>query len=248
MNTFKTITSIVSLENTKIFSQRKYKIYLIFIAFIIIAGAFISRNQETILKFTMSNYPYTVLSIINYVFAPIVVFMLVSDVFSSEMAGDEIKILITRPISRINILIGKTLSVIIYLGLIFLISLVLSGILTIILSGLISFNILNSILVYIIGFLPVLTIIAMGVMIACISKSGTTCFMLCLLTYLIFIVLEYVFSSISPGIFTSYLDIGSMLAGSIIPINNLLIGISILIGYMLVFISIGGMKFTSKEY
>lgn len=248
MKMIEDIITIISLENKKIFSQKKYKIYLMFIAFIIIAGAIISKDQGSILKFTMSNYPYTILSIISYIFAPIAIFMLVSDTIANEMAGDEIKILITKPISRIKILIGKISSIIIYIGLIFLGSLGISSLLTIIFSGILSFNMINSILVYAIGFLPIITIIAMSVMIACISKSGTTCFSICLLSYFSFIVLKFVFPSLSSGIFTSYLDIGNMLVGSVVPIYNLLIGISILIAYTLIFISIGGMKFINREF
>lgn len=244
----KPILNIISCENIKIYNQTKYRIYPIIITLIILAGAIISGGQGSVLGFTMSNYSYSVLYMISYIFAPIAIFMLVSDIMSSEMASDEIKVLLTRPISRVNILIGKILAVLIYIGLIFLLGSILSTVLAIVFSGFASFSILNSIIVYIVGFLPMIALVSMAIMISTIAKSGTTCFCMCLFSYLGFMVLEVVFSNISAGIFTSYLNIGNMLVGSVIPVYNLLIGIAILIGYSLIFLSLGGIKFVEKGF
>jgi hypothetical protein len=101
---------------------------------------------------------------------------------------------------------------------------------------------------YIVGFFPVLTFVSMSVMLASMLKSGTSCFSFCLFVYIGFTILGIIFSNLSPAFFTSYLGIGSMVIGSIIPVSSLLMGIAILVGYALVFLSVSGLKFASREF
>lgn len=248
MNTIKSVTTLKSCENQKIFRQRKYQIYPVIVALILICGAAISMIPGNTLGFTMANYPYTVLSMMNYIFLPIAIFMLVSDLISGEMAGDEIKVLLTRPVSRVNILFAKILSIVGYISIMFAGGFLISSILSILVSGFSTINVLSALLAYIVGFIPMLTLIAMSALISSISKSGTSCFSFCLFAYIGCMTLGLVFSSLSPALFTSYLGIGSMVIGSSIPVTSLLIGISILAGYALTFFSVSGIKFVGREF
>jgi len=248
MNTIKSVMTLKSCENLKIFRQRKYQIYPVIVALILIGGAAVSMIPGNVLGFTMANYPYTVLSMLNYVFAPLAIFMLVSDLLSNEMAGDEIKVMLTRPVSRVNVLFAKIFAIAGYIGVMFAGGFLISGILSILSAGFSAVNILSALLAYIVGFIPMLTFITMSTLIASMSKSGTSCFSFCLFAYIGSMVLGLVFSSLSPALFTSYLGIGSMVIGSSIPVTSLLIGISILAGYALAFFSVSGIKFVGREF
>lgn len=243
----KSIMTLVSCENQKIYRQKKYRILPVITAFIVIAGAAMGMIPGNILSFTMANYPYTVLSLLNYVLAPLAIFMLVSDLLSGEMAGSEIKVLLTRPVSRINVLLAKMVSIAGYIGLLLAGGYLISSILSILFAGF-SMNIITALAAYAIGLLPLLTLIAMSAMIASMLKSGTSCFSFCLIAYLGFTVLGLVFSGLSPAIFTSYLGIGSMVIGSAIPVSSLLMGIAVLVGYAPTFLSVSGLKFVGREF
>lgn len=248
MNTIKSVMTLKTCENQKIFRQRKYQIYPVIVALILVGGAAVSMMPGNVIGFTMENYPYTVLSMLDYVFAPLSIFMLASDLLSGEMAGDEIKVLLTRPVTRGNVLFAKIFSISGYVGILFTGSFFISSILSILSAGFSAINILCVLLAYIVGFIPMLTLVAMSAFIASMSKSGTSCFSLCLFAYIGCMVLGLVFSSLSPALFTSYLSIGSMVIGSSIPVASLLIGISILVGYALTFLSASGIKFVGREF
>jgi hypothetical protein len=85
-------------------------------------------------------------------------------------------------------------------------------------------------------------------MIASMFKSRTSCFGFCLLAYAGLTVFGLIFPNLSPALFTSYLGIGSMVIGSVIPVSSLLTGIGISAGYGLVFLSAGGIKFMNREF
>lgn len=244
----KSILTLASCENMKIYRQRKYQILPIVTALIIIAGAAVSMIPGNVLSLTMANYSYTVLSLLNYILAPLTIFMLVSDLLSGEMAGSEIKVFLTRPVSRTNVLLAKTLAIGGYIGILLAEGLVISVVMSLFLAGLSAVNIVAVIAAYIIGFIPLITLIAMSVMVASMLKSGTSCFAFCLFTYAAFMVLGLVFSGVAPAIFTTYLGIGSMVIGNVIPVASLLTGVAVLIGYALVFISVGSLRFSGKEF
>jgi len=248
MTEIKSIAALVSCENLKIYQQWKYRILLAVTAIIIIASASVSMIPGNILSFTMANYPYTILSLLNYIIAPLAVFMLASDLLSGEMAGSEIRVLLTRPVSRFNVLLSKVLAIAGYAGLMLAGGFLLSGILSSIFTGFSPPNIFTALTAYAVGFLPLLTLITMSVMIASTMKSATSSFGACLITYLGFVVIGVIFSGLSPALFTSYLNIGSMVIGSVIPLSSLLAGIAILTGYSLAFLSVSGLKFAYMEF
>lgn len=242
------IMNLVSCENRKIFSQRKYRVYLVVVSLIVIAGAAVSKLPGNIIGFTLANYPYTVLSMLGYFFAPIAIFMLASDLISGEIAGGEIRLLLTKPVSRASVLFAKVSSIAVYVGILYISQLMLSGIISMVFAGFAAISIPTAFMAYIVGYLPMLAMIAMSVGIASMLKSGTSCFGYSLLAYIGFNVLGLVFSGLSPAIFTSYLGLGSMVIGSAIPVASLLMGLVVLAGYSLTFLSLGGMRFAEREF
>lgn len=248
MSTIKAITTLKSCENQKIFRQRRYQIYPLIVALILIGSAGISIISGNVLGLTMTNYPYTVLALLNYVFAPVAIFLLVCDLLSGEMAGHQIRVLLTRPVSRVNVLFAKMLAIASYVAIIFVGGFLIASILNIMSAGFQAINILNVLLAYTVGFIPMLTLIAMAALVAFVSKSKTSCFSFCLFAYLGCMVLGLVFSRLSPALFTSYLSIGRMVIGSNIPVTGLLTGISILTGYGVTFFSISKNTFVKRDF
>ena len=247
MTTIRSIAALVSCENMKIYRQRKYIALLASTVFITAAAALLSVIPGNLLNFTMSNYPYTILSLLGSILAPLAVFILVSDILSGEMAGSEIRVLLTRPVSRISVLFAKIVAITGYVGALFVTGFLVSFLTSIVFAGFVN-NILTTLAAYLVGFLPMIALISMSAMIASMLKSGTSCFGVSLFAYLGSMAAGLVFSGLSPALFTSYLSIGSMVIGSVVPITNLLMGITVITGYSLLFLSVSGLGFAGREF
>ena len=247
MNGTKGISVLCGVENKKIYGQIKYRLLLLMVAVVSIIGAF-SGTLPGALHFTMENYPYTILSMISYVFAPLAIFMLASDLFSGEIEQGQIKVILTRPVARYKVLFAKVLSILGYVGTMLLTGLTVSSVTSIITSGFTSFSIITVILAYLTNLFPLIAITGIAVLVGVHAKESTSCFGLCLIAYIGCMVLGLVFSSLSPLLFTSYMGIGSMVIGSAIPFGSLFTGIFILAGYALVFFSASSLRFENREF
>ncbi|MCL2493817.1 MAG: ABC transporter permease [Clostridiales bacterium] len=234
-------------EFQKIWAQRKFKVFLIIFALVIIGGALLGVIPGSVIKLTMGNYPYTALSVMTYVFAPIAIFTSAADFFSGEFDSGQIKVALTRPIARYKVLFAKVLAIAGFVGVVFLNTLVLSVVLGVVFSGVSSLS-FAMVLAYIVGYIPMLAVIGLAVLIATLARAGTSCFSLCVFVYIAFHVAGVLFSAVSPALFTTYLGMGSMVIGSSVPVSGLLSGIAVSLGYAAVCLSAGVLRFSNKEF
>lgn len=234
-------------EWTKMTSMTKFRLLPILFVGLIIAAAAVGSIPGSVIRLTMANFPYTVLSWLGYVIAPITAFMLTSDLLAGEIETGQIRILLGRPLTRIKILLAKLFSIIGYLAALYLLGFVVSSVISIATAGFSAFSIVSAVGAYIVGLLPVLALTAMAVMVAATVKSSTTSFALCLALYLGALLAGWVFSGLSPILFTSYMGIGGMISGASVPVASLLTGIGILLGYTAVFLSVSSLRFENKE-
>lgn len=248
MNGMQIVWRLTKSENKKIFGQRKYKFFLIFFLLVVLGGAVLNTIPGNTLHFTMSNYPYTVLSMISYIFAPLAIFMLTADLFSGEIDNNQMKVMLTRPVSRCKILLAKIAAIFLYAGIILLSGFIVSGLLSVFTAGVASFSLLTVLGAYATNFIPFITTTAMAALIGVYTKTSTSCFSFCLTFYLGIMLLGLMFSGLVPILFTSYMGIGSMVIGTVIPMGNLFLGIAILLGYAVLFLSAGSLKFEKMEF
>lgn len=96
MNIF---SACIKNELDKIFRRKKYRILPILTVCITVFGALIGNILNSIISFSMSNYPYAILSLCCYLIIPFVAFTFTSDIISSECKKKELKNLLTRHIS-----------------------------------------------------------------------------------------------------------------------------------------------------
>src|SRR4051794_15094859 len=110
MNPFQMIYLCIETEFLKIISQKKYRLIMFITGLLPIAFAMIQKLPNSVVQFSMGNFPYTILSIASYFLIPLLTFMLASDLFAGEHERNELKILLTKPVSRIFISFGKLCS------------------------------------------------------------------------------------------------------------------------------------------
>lgn len=235
-------------ELDKIFKRKKYCILPIFTVGITIFGALIGNIPNSIISFSMSNYPYAILSLCCYLIIPFVAFTLASDIISGECEKKELKNFLTRHISRTEILFGKLTAIIVYALLLTTGNVIIALILSLIFSGFASINILAVLLSVFITVIPIIAFVSFSGFISVICKNGVSAFGTGIIAYGGFMLLGLVFSRISSSIFTSYLALYKMIIGQSIPVFRLILGIAILLGFSLMFLSGAGMKFERKEF
>lgn len=245
MNIF---SACIKNELDKIFRRKKYRILPILTVCITVFGALIGNIPNSIISFSMSNYPYAILSLCCYLIIPFVAFTLTSDIISSECEKKELKNLLTRHISRTEILFGKLTAIIVYVLLLTTGNVIIVLIFSLIFSGFASINILAVLFSVCITVIPIIAFVSFAGFISVLCKNGVSAFGTGILAYGGFILLGLIFSRISSSIFTSYLALYKMIIGHSIPIFRLILGIAVLIGFSLMFLSGAGMKFERKEF
>lgn len=245
MNTF---SACIKNELDKIFRRKKYRILPILTVCITVFGALIGNIPNSIISFSMSNYPYAILSLCCYLIIPFVAFTLTSDIISGECEKKELKNLLTRHISRTEILFGKLTAIIVYALLLTTGNVIIALIFSLIFSGFASVNILAVLLSVCITVIPIIAFVSFAGFISVLCKNGVSAFGTGILAYGGFILLGLIFSRISSSIFTSYLALYKMIIGHSIPIFRLILGVAVLLGFSLMFLSGAGMKFERKEF
>ncbi|MHB8065836.1 MAG: ABC transporter permease [Ruminiclostridium sp.] len=247
MSLLQMIWRCTETEFVKIISQKKYRVMVFLAALLPVALALIHTLPGSLIQFSMGKFPYTMLSVATYFLIPLTAFMMASDLFAGEQERGELKIMLTKPVSRISVSLGKFWAMLLYHVVILAVLLVLSSIISILEAGFGASNLLSVWIAYSLTLVPAMTICAMASLVATLTHTSTASFSICLLGYLGTMVVGLVFSGIAPALFTNYSSIYKMVIGSSIPIAQLLFGIGILLGYGMIFISAQIMIFEKKE-
>ncbi len=247
MSTLQMICRCRETEFLKLISQKKYRVMLIIVAIFPIAFALIHSIPNSYIRFSMDKFPYTLLSVASYFLLPLTAFMMASDIYAGEQERGELKIILTKPVTRIAASLGKVLAMITYHGLILTLLFIISSAISILNSGFGATNLFLTLIAYVLTLLPALTVCSMAAMISSMSHTSTSSFSINLLSYMGILILGLIFSGASPALFTTYTSIFKMVIGSSIPFSQFLLGIGILVGYTMIFLSAMTMAFDNKE-
>ncbi len=245
MNAIK--TGIIN-ENIKLFKRSKYKILLICIGILSMALGVISNFTGGLINVSLSNLPLNILSILTNGLIPLVIFMAVADLFAAEQENGTIKSIITRPISRNEILVSKMISILIYVISILVITFIVSSVMGIFFGRTTVINIPEIFIAYVVSIFPIIPTILLSILISQLSKSSSSSVMLSVLVYIIIMLSGIIIPSISSMIFVSYTNWYKLFIGAQMPIKSILTIIGLLLGYSLVFFSGAYALFEKKEY
>lgn len=235
-------------EIFKIFQRKKYWIILAVTLGITVCGALIGLISNSIISFSSQNYSYAILSLCCYLFIPFTALMLTSNLISGECEQNELKLLLTRHAGRTELLFGKLAAVMVYEFFLTAVNVIVSLVFSLILSGFTSVNIFVVLMSVVITIIPIAAFVSFAGMISVFCKSGISAFGIGIAAYGGFTLLELVFSRISSSIFTSYLALYKMIIGQNIPVFCLILGVGVLLGFSLLFLSIASMKFEKREF
>lgn len=235
-------------ESTKLFKRNKYRILLISIGILVIVLGLLSNFTEGYINISLSNLPLNVLSILNIILIPLVCFMAVADLFAAEQENGSIKAIITRPISRNEILISKMLSILIYVISILTVTFIIGSIMGIVFGKTQVISITQIFTAYVMSILPIIPTIFLSILISQLSRSSSSAVMLSVLIYIIIMLITLSIPSISSMIFISYANWYKLFIGAKMPMKSILTIIGLFLGYSLLFFSGAYALFEKREY
>ena len=161
-------------ENTKLFKRSKYKILLICIGILSIVLGVISNYSGGLINVSLSNLPLNILSILTTVLIPLVIFMAVADLFASEQENGTIKAVITRPISRNEILISKMIAILIYVISILIVAFIIGLFMGILFGRTQVINIPEIFIAYVVSIVPIIPTVLLSILISQLSRSSSS--------------------------------------------------------------------------
>ena len=231
----KTLGVCMKNELNKISRRKKYRIMIAVTMCITILGALMGLITNGIISFSLQSYPYVILSLCCYLFVPFTSLMLAYDLISSECEKNELKLFLTRHISRTEMLFGKLTAITVYEFFLTAVNVITALICSLIFSGFASVNILTVLLSIFISVIPMAVFVSFAGFISVLCKSGVSALKTGLAVYGGFTLLGHVFSRISSSVFTSYLTLYKMIIGQSVPVFRLILGICVLLGFSLLF-------------
>lgn len=234
-------------EFYKIFRTAKYKLFMVISAALTVCIFLAGTISGNPFSFFGGNYPYFVLSLCCYLFIPFASFSLAADIISGECERNEIKLLITRHIGRNELLIGKLSAIAVYDVLLTLVNSVLAAVLTVVFCGVSSVSLLTVFVSILITVLPIMTVAAFAGMISVLCKTSVAAFMAGIAAFALTGILALIFSNISRVFFTSYLAIYKMTIGQTVPVFELIMGTTVLMGSILLFLPCSCLIFEKKD-
>jgi len=242
-------------ETDKIITRKKYIVFLIIGAAICIiwaiGGNLISGaiGQNVGIFPVLTPTPMGVLPFFLQILLPLLIFMGVTDLITTEGAEHTMKAMLYRPVERWKLYAAKLLGVMtyiaIYLACVFTISTVFNQILGRALSPVGLFEAFASYALT----LPTLAVLAaFAALIALLGRSGSLIMFLLVVLYMVMRVLPTFFPILSELLFTSFLGWHRLWIGVRPDASRLLHMLVVVASYGVVFFMAGSLVFDRKEY
>ncbi|OWA33303.1 hypothetical protein B9G55_21730 [Saccharibacillus sp. O16] len=242
------IGRVAEVELRKMMAQFKYRALPIFIALVPLAVLLLNRASNSFIRFSPDHLPYTLLSLAAYILLPLAACMMAADLFAGERERGELKIPLTRPVSRPALAIGKIAAMLVYqAGL--LAALLVMSLAAALLSGasLGGIGIPAMLGAYVLTLLPAAAISAAAAFASTLARSATSGFLLGLVLLALLNGLGLAFPAASPVLLTEYVTLYKTVIGSEIVWSQLMLGAGILAGCATVLTTAQILIFDSRE-
>jgi ABC-2 type transport system permease protein len=240
-------------EIDKLYRKRKASVAIILSLLMIVIGQLLVLGVRTGFGLRGAGsveFPMLVLSVVVNTILPLFTALVTIDSFSGEYSQNTMRIMLTRPVSRIKIFSAKITAIAFFILINLLMLLVFST-----LAGFL-FNtnsatletLARTILSYLVSFIPMF-VLALGIVfLANFFKSGISVFFVSILGFVVFKVLGIVFTQYSSLFITSYLDWYNIWLAQSFPLWKILRQLLIMTGYAIMLFTAGFYLFDKKEF
>ncbi|WMJ81765.1 ABC transporter permease [Clostridium sp. MB40-C1] len=240
-------------EMEKLYKKKKILVSVIISLIFIVLGQFaiVALRSGFGIRGTSSlEFPILVLSLIVNTILPLFTALVTIDSFSSEFSHNTMKIVITRPVSRLKFFTAKLISIMTFI----LTNLLLVMILSTITGAIFNSNsftfqgMLKIFLCYIVTVLPMMILALMITIFANILRSGTAVFFLSVLVFIVFKGMEIVFVKYSGILFTSMFNWYNLWIIDGFPFMKIFREFTMMFSYGILFFTLGYYLFDKKEF
>lgn len=237
-------------ELQKLLTRKKYLVITILGALICLlrlgGNLLIAKvsGGEVVIK---SNLIMSMLGFVTDIIIPLIVFMAVTDLFASEVQEDTLKASLMRPLTRFKVMTSKSLAVFILSCAVMLVMFIACLVMQIVSGNSLSI-VPQSLAAYLIDMIPIISLVAMALLINMISKSPTLAMLLCIVFYIFFKYLNLYVSPLGQMVFTAYTQWHKIWIGSLLPVGALMAKAGILFGSVLILYTLSYIMFDSKDY
>ena len=237
-------------ELQKLLTRKKYLVITILGALICLlrlgGNLLIAKvsGGEVVIK---SNLIMSMLGFVTDILVPLIAFMAVTDLFASEAQEDTLKASLMRPLTRFQVMTSKSLAVCILSCAVMLVMFAACLVMQIVSGNSLSI-VPQSLAAYLIDMIPIISLVAMALLINMISKSPTLAMLLCIVVYIFFKYLNLYVSPLGQMVFTAYTQWHKIWIGSQLPIGSLMAKAGILFGSVLILYTLSYIIFDSKDY
>jgi len=242
-------------ETSKIIRRKKYIVFLIIGIIICLLWAVIGGllaggiGRVTGFAIVLAPSPMGVLPFFLQILLPLLIFMGMTDLITTEGAEHTMKAMICRPVERWKLYAAKQLGIMtyvaLYLGCIFTVSAILSQTMG---RGLSASGLFEAFASYALTLPTLAVLAAFAAFIALFGRSGSLIMFLLVVVYLVMSVLPVFFPILSELLFTSFLGWHRLWIGVLPGASRLLHMMLIVGGYGVVFFMGGSLVFDRKEY
>ena len=237
-------------ELQKLLTRKKYLVITILGALICLlrlgGNLLIAKvsGGEVVIK---SNLIMSMLGFVTDILVPLIAFMAVTDLFASEAQEDTLKASLMRPLTRFKVMTSKSLAVFILSCAVMLVMFIACLVMQIVSGNSLSI-VPQSLAAYLIDMIPIISLVAMALLINMISKSPTLAMLLCIVVYIFFKYLNLYVSPLGQMVFTAYTQWHKIWIGSQLPIGSLMAKAGILFGSVLILYTLSYIIFDSKDF
>jgi len=242
-------------ETDKIIRRKKYIVFIIIGLIICIAWAVLGSiasgliGQHGGIFVALAPTPMGVLPFFLQVLLPLLIFMGVTDLITTEGAEHTMKAMICRPVERWKLYAAKLTAVMTYVTLYLACVFTVSAVLHQILGRGLAMDALGRALASYALTIPTLAVLAaFAAFIALFGRSGSLVMFLLVVIYLLMSVLPVFFPILSELLFTSFLGWHRLWIGVTPAASRMMHMLIIVAGYGVVFFMAGSLVFDRKEY
>jgi len=242
-------------ETDKLIRRKKYIAFLIIGVIICVLWAVLAGvasgllGQHGGLFVVLTPTPMGVLPFFLQILLPLLIFMGVTDLITTEGAEHTMKAMICRPVERWKLYNAKLAAVMtyitVYLACVFIVSTALHQVLG---RGLGADALIRAFASYALTIPTLAVLAAFAAFVALFGRSGSLVMFLLVVIYLAMSVLPVFFPILSELLFTSFLGWHRLWIGVTPGASRMMHMLVIVAGYGVVFFLAGGLVFDRKEY
>lgn len=240
-------------EVQKLYKKKKVLVAVVLSIVLIIIGQIMVlgiRNGFGLRGVSSMDFPILVLSLVSSTIIPLFTALVAIDSFSGEFSHNTMKITLTRPVTRLKVFASKLAAIMVFVAANLLFVMIFSMIAGVFFnSNSFSLHGVGRIIIsYFVTIFPMLILAMFIILLANIFKGGVSTFFASIFIFIIFKVLEIVFSRYSGIFFTSFMNWYALWIMDTFPLMKITRSFMMLLSYGILLFTGGYYLFDKKEF